>query len=257
MNGLGHVLQNSEPALVARGVVLFAKPVQVVIEKPFRVFHQFAERLAAVGLDETVRVVRRGHDGDAHGKTGRKQMIQRTHGGVLPGFVGIETQNHFVNVAFDDARVTALDLIFSDRFSRDEPGVFEPLRAALLTGGDRYMHLADLRSYLEADERLTAVRRRGPDDWARKVIHNIAASGKFSSDRTIHEYATEIWGAKPVPGGVGPAGRAGVAGEGVNSRALGGFTAGVIWAMLASARERMIAFQVAGAGAKSPAGRNE
>ncbi len=95
---------------------------------------------------------------------------------------------------------TALDLIFSDHFSRDEPGVFEPLRAALLTGGDRYMHLADLRSYLEADERLTAVRRR-PDEWARKVIHNIAASGKFSSDRTIHEYATEIWGAKPCPVG--------------------------------------------------------
>jgi starch phosphorylase len=89
----------------------------------------------------------------------------------------------------------ALDLIFSNHFSRDEPGVFEPLRSVLLDG-DAYMHLADLKSYLQADERLAATRRER-HEWARKVIHNIAASGKFSSDRTIHEYATEIWGAKP------------------------------------------------------------
>ena len=56
----------------------------------------------------------------------------------------------------------ALDLIFSDHFSRHEPGVFEPLRDTLLTHGDHYMHLADLTSYLEADQRLlAAVRRRG------------------------------------------------------------------------------------------------
>src|SRR5436190_23676513 len=48
----------------------------------------------------------------------------------------------------------ALDMIFSDHFSRNEPGVFEPLRETLLTGGDHYMHLADLRSYLEADQKL-------------------------------------------------------------------------------------------------------
>ncbi|HXZ17023.1 MAG TPA: glycogen/starch/alpha-glucan phosphorylase [Roseiarcus sp.] len=94
----------------------------------------------------------------------------------------------------------ALDLIFSDHFSPEEPGVFEPLRGVLLTGGDTYMHLADLKAYLQADERVIATWRK-PDDWARKVIHNIAASGKFSSDRTIHEYATEIWGAKPCPVG--------------------------------------------------------
>ena len=48
----------------------------------------------------------------------------------------------------------ALDLIFSDHFSRNEPGVFAPLRDTLLTSGDHYMHLADLKSYLEADQRL-------------------------------------------------------------------------------------------------------
>jgi starch phosphorylase len=89
----------------------------------------------------------------------------------------------------------ALDLIFSDHFSRNEPGVFEPLRETLLTGGDHYMHLADLQSYLEADQRLCGL-YANPHAWARTAILNVAGSGKFSSDRTISEYAREIWGAK-------------------------------------------------------------
>ena len=92
----------------------------------------------------------------------------------------------------------ALDLVFSDHFSRYEPGVFEPLRDALLTRGDHYMHLADLKSYLEADARLLALYNE-PDAWVRKSILNIAASGKFSSDRTISEYAAEIWHAQSCP----------------------------------------------------------
>jgi len=92
----------------------------------------------------------------------------------------------------------ALDLIFSDYFSRYEPGVFEPLRQMLLTHGDHYMHLADLRSYLEADERLSAL-YSNPDEWARKAILNVAGSGRFSSDRTIAEYAAEIWRIKACP----------------------------------------------------------
>jgi starch phosphorylase len=92
----------------------------------------------------------------------------------------------------------ALDLIFSDHFSRYEPGIFVPLRDALLTHGDHYMHLADLKSYLEADQRLTALYGDG-DAWARKAILNVACCGKFSSDHTIAQYATEIWRAKPCP----------------------------------------------------------
>ena len=90
----------------------------------------------------------------------------------------------------------ALDLIFSDHFSRHEPGIFEPLRDTLLNRGDHYLHLADLRSYLDADERLTTLYADG-DGWARRAILNIAGSGKFSSDRTIAQYAAEIWNAKP------------------------------------------------------------
>ena len=89
----------------------------------------------------------------------------------------------------------ALDLILSDHFSPEEPGIFEPLRGALLSFGDYYMHLADLQSYLQADARLTDAYRT-PDGWARKSILNVAASGKFSSDRTISEYASQIWRAQ-------------------------------------------------------------
>src|SRR5206468_3750284 len=93
----------------------------------------------------------------------------------------------------------ALDLILSDDFTQgDEPGAFGPLREALLTGGDHYMHLADLGSYLEADRRLLDL-YADQQGWTRKAILNIAGSGKFSSDRTIAEYAAEIWDAKPCP----------------------------------------------------------
>jgi glycogen phosphorylase len=92
----------------------------------------------------------------------------------------------------------ALELIFSDYLSRNEAGTFAPLRNNLLTHGDFYMHLADLRSYLYADRRRVELYAQ-PNDWARKAVLNVSSSGKFSSDRTIKEYATEIWGAKPCP----------------------------------------------------------
>lgn len=68
----------------------------------------------------------------------------------------------------------------------------------LTTHGDRYMHLADLRAYLEADARMTA-RYADPDQWTRAAIVNVAEAGRFSSDRTIAEYASEIWHARPCP----------------------------------------------------------
>jgi starch phosphorylase len=89
-------------------------------------------------------------------------------------------------------------LIFSDYFNRNEPGVFAPLHDLLFEQGDHYMHLADLTSYLEADDHLRGV-YADPDEWARKAILNVAGSGKFSSDRTIAEYADDIWNVKPCP----------------------------------------------------------
>jgi starch phosphorylase len=92
----------------------------------------------------------------------------------------------------------ALDLIFSDHFSRNEPGVFAPLRDTLLTQGDHYMHLADLTSYCQAQERLGSL-YTDPGAWAHKAILNVASSGRFSSDRTIAEYAADIWKVEPCP----------------------------------------------------------
>jgi Carbohydrate phosphorylase len=92
----------------------------------------------------------------------------------------------------------ALDLIVSDHFSRYEPGVFAPLHDTLLTHGDYYMHLVDLMSYLEADQRLREL-YADSDAWARQAILNVASSGKFSSDRTIAEYAADIWKVAPCP----------------------------------------------------------
>jgi len=92
----------------------------------------------------------------------------------------------------------ALDLISSNYFSEKEPGIFGPLYDTLLRNGDHYLHLADLKSYLEADQRLCALYGDKPA-WARKAILNVAGSGKFSTDRTISQYASEIWKAKPCP----------------------------------------------------------
>jgi starch phosphorylase len=92
----------------------------------------------------------------------------------------------------------ALDLISSNYFSRSEPGIFGPIYDTLLTSGDSYMHLADVKPYLEADQRLRDLYANS-EEWVRKVILNVGSSGKFSSDRTIAEYATQIWEVKPCP----------------------------------------------------------
>jgi glycogen phosphorylase len=92
----------------------------------------------------------------------------------------------------------ALDLISNNHFSRHEPGIFTAIRETLLTQGDYYMHLADLSAYLEAQGRIGAL-FADREAWAQKAIINIACSGRFSSDRTIAEYAAGIWKAKPCP----------------------------------------------------------
>jgi glycogen phosphorylase len=92
----------------------------------------------------------------------------------------------------------ALDLLFSDHFSAGEPGIFEPIRRTLLTDGDRYMHLADLASYTQVQRQVSDV-FGDKEAWARKALLNISASGRFSSDRTIREYARDIWKVAPCP----------------------------------------------------------
>ena len=96
----------------------------------------------------------------------------------------------------------ALDLIASNHFSRNEPGIFTPILDTLLQYGDHFRHLADLASYAQAHQRLGELYADQPA-WTRKAILNIAASGKFSSDHTIAEYAKEIWNTEPLLTGEG------------------------------------------------------
>jgi starch phosphorylase len=92
----------------------------------------------------------------------------------------------------------ALDLIRDNHFSEYEPGIFQPIVDALLKNGDHYLHLADLTAYVQTQDRVGEL-YRDPEAWSRKAILNVAASGKFSSDRTIQEYAADIWKTTPCP----------------------------------------------------------
>ena len=91
-----------------------------------------------------------------------------------------------------------LDMIRDNAFSHAEHGVFTPIWDTLLTHGDHYMHLADLSAYARTQEKVGELYRQ-PEEWARKAILNVGHSGKFSSDRTITEYAADIWRVKPCP----------------------------------------------------------
>lgn len=88
-----------------------------------------------------------------------------------------------------------LDQLRSGFFSREQPDLFNSIGHALLEGGDYYMLLADFRSYADSQS-LVEKLYQDPFEWNKKAIHNVARIGKFSSDRTISDYASEIWGLK-------------------------------------------------------------
>ncbi|HXE12294.1 MAG TPA: glycogen/starch/alpha-glucan phosphorylase [Bryobacteraceae bacterium] len=96
----------------------------------------------------------------------------------------------------DSAR-RVIDSLSTDRFSPSEPGLFRPLAEKLLYDGEQYFHLADLASYVETKARVLAD-YGDRDTWSRRSALNIARSSKFSSDRTIREYADEIWNIRSV-----------------------------------------------------------
>ena len=84
-----------------------------------------------------------------------------------------------------------LDALQSNRFCTDEPGLFTWIFDSLV-GQDEYFHLADLPSYINMQEMVTREFQQ-PGLWARKAIINVARIGQFSSDRTVLEYARDIW----------------------------------------------------------------
>ena len=91
----------------------------------------------------------------------------------------------------------ALDMIAGGYFSPDAPRLFRPIFDDLTRLGDRFLLLADYASYIACQERVDAL-YRDPEEWSRKAILNVAGMGKFSSDRSITEYAEKIWNVSPV-----------------------------------------------------------
>ncbi|MDP2963359.1 MAG: glycogen/starch/alpha-glucan phosphorylase [Sulfurimicrobium sp.] len=91
----------------------------------------------------------------------------------------------------------ALDMIASGYFSPEQADLFQPVVHNLTHGGDHYLLLADFAAYIAAQEQVETL-YRDPKQWARSAILNVAGMGKFSSDRTIGEYAERIWGARAV-----------------------------------------------------------
>jgi starch phosphorylase len=97
----------------------------------------------------------------------------------------------------DEEIRSAIDLIERDFFNLVEPGIFRPITEELLQK-DRYMLLADLRDYIHTQDRVDAA-YSDRSGWIRRAILNVARSGKFSTDRTIKEYASEIWHVTSCP----------------------------------------------------------
>jgi starch phosphorylase len=98
----------------------------------------------------------------------------------------------------DEEIRAVMDWLGSDYWTPGEHGAFGAVHETLLAGGDPYMVLADFRAYCDCQKAVDAA-YRDKDGWARKAILNVARVGKFSSDRTIREYAEQIWALAPVP----------------------------------------------------------
>jgi starch phosphorylase len=88
-------------------------------------------------------------------------------------------------------------MIASGFFSVEEPNRYQAIYDNLLNNGDNYLLLADYASYIEKQEEVSQI-YRNQEEWSRRAILNVARMAKFSSDRTIGEYADNIWNVKPL-----------------------------------------------------------
>jgi starch phosphorylase len=107
---------------------------------------------------------------------------------------GYDPNHHYRN---DQELKRAIDMIAAGHFSPQQPGLFAPIVHSLREQGDFYMLLADYRPYVTAQD---AVDRLFADQeqWTRRSILNTARMGYFSSDRSVMDYAREIWHIQPL-----------------------------------------------------------
>jgi glycogen phosphorylase len=98
----------------------------------------------------------------------------------------------------DEDLKRVMNLLESGYFNQYEPGLFEPIVHAVRSAYDPWMTAADFASYVRAQQQ-AATAYRDQDHWTRMSILNTAASGQFSTDRTIGEYNRDIWKLRPIP----------------------------------------------------------
>ena len=98
----------------------------------------------------------------------------------------------------DPELAALLDWLRSDYFTPEQPGVLSPVVDSLVEGGDPYLVLADFRSYVAAQAKAEEA-FADPKKWAAMAIRNVARCAKFSSDRSINDYAKKIWHTKSQP----------------------------------------------------------
>ncbi|MBC7963947.1 MAG: glycogen/starch/alpha-glucan phosphorylase [Steroidobacteraceae bacterium] len=101
-------------------------------------------------------------------------------------------------IAADEDLTRVLQLLTSGHFNQLEPGIFDPIVNSITSPHDPWLTVADFRSYVEAQKRAAAA-FRDVEWWTRMSIRNTACSGRFSTDRTMHEYNDEIWHLPQVP----------------------------------------------------------
>ena len=112
-----------------------------------------------------------------------------------------ENYNPYDFILANDEIKSAVNLIRSNYFNSTEPNIFEPLFNDIFEKKDRYFIFADLEMYSKRHQEALDLYRNNFKAFNKKAIINVASSGKFSSDRTIREYAEQIWntGSCPVP----------------------------------------------------------
>ena len=97
----------------------------------------------------------------------------------------------------DDEFGHVIELLESGHFNRFEPGVFDAVLQSIREPSDPWMTAADFRSFVDAQKRVEET-YRDTEDWTRMSILNTAASGRFSTDRTMRDYNDDIWGLEPI-----------------------------------------------------------
>jgi starch phosphorylase len=121
------------------------------------------------------------------GLTAEDVQASRTRGAYRPR--DVYARDHRVR--------RVLDALDAGVFCPDERDRLRWISRALLDPADPYVHLADLPAYLDAQDRVAEEFAR-PAEWAAKAILNVARIGAFSSDRTVREYARDVWRVVPV-----------------------------------------------------------